>query len=55
MIASLKGHTELAQLLMEAGADVNAQAAEGVTALMFASGKGHTGIVELLKKAGAKE
>ncbi|MBA7526520.1 hypothetical protein ES705_18682 [subsurface metagenome] len=40
--------------LIEEGANVNAQANDGVTALIFASGFGHTDIARLLIEAGAK-
>ncbi len=39
--------------LIEAGADVNAQNKEGVTALMTASATGHTDIAKLLIEEGA--
>jgi ankyrin repeat protein len=42
-------------LLIEAGADVNAQCHEGYTALILAEENGHTEIVKLLREAGAKE
>lgn len=41
--------------LLENGADVNAKAINGYTALMCAMAKGHTEVVNLLKQAGAKE
>ena len=49
------GHTEVVELLLEKGADVNAKTTDGVTAAAAAKWKGHTDIVQLLKKAGAKE
>jgi ankyrin repeat protein len=41
--------------MLEAGADVNAKARKGYTALRYAHEKGHKEIVELLKAHGAKE
>ena len=46
---------DVAKLLIENGADVNAKDNDGVTALMQASENGHTEIVSLLKSAGAEE
>ena len=42
-------------LLLEKGADVNAAASDGSTALSLAKAKGHTAIVDMLRAAGAKE
>ena len=39
-------HTKVVELLLAAGADVNAKSARGLTALSFASGHGHHEIVE---------
>jgi ankyrin repeat protein len=47
------GHLEVAKRLIEAGADVNAAAETGTTALMVAAVKAPAGIVELLVEAGA--
>jgi ankyrin repeat protein len=55
MIASMFGHTEVTKLLIEAGADVNAQDNKAWAALKYASKKGHTEIVNLLREAGAKD
>ena len=47
------GHTETAQLLLEAGASVDQAKANGVTALHVACHFGHTEVVRLLLDAGA--
>ena len=49
------GNTEITQLLLDAGADVNAENNNGKTALMLALEYGHTEVVELIRKAGAQE
>ena len=50
MYASENGHTEVVKLLLDTGADVNAQNADGETALIIASRYGNKEIAELLKK-----
>lgn len=52
MVAALLGHTETAQALIAAGADVNAED-EGFTALMCAADGGHANMVKALIAAGA--
>ncbi len=42
-------------MLINAGADVNAQSNDGQTALMFATEKNYKDIVELLKRHGARK
>lgn len=46
-------HTEVVQLLVEAGADVNLADSGGVTPLQHARQQGCTGIAEILENAGA--
>ncbi len=47
-------HTEIAEALIQAGADLNAVEPEyGATALMLAAGEAHVGIVRMLARAGA--
>ena len=69
--AALSGHSEITELLIEHGADVNAKGILGITPLMCAAEKGdaamvwvliaaakrndQTAVIELLKKAGAVE
>ncbi|TFY58838.1 hypothetical protein EVG20_g8001, partial [Dentipellis fragilis] len=48
-----KNHTSLAEILLEKGADVNAQACYNRTALRAASSKGYTYLVEILLEKGA--
>ena len=52
--ASENGHTEIVEMLLEKGANVNAVQTNGITALMRASEKGHTETVERLLEKGAK-
>ena len=53
--AAREGHTEIAQLLIQAEVNPNAADQDGLTALMWAVEKGHTEIVQLLRDAGARE
>ncbi len=53
MFAVDKGHFEVAKRLLEAGADVNAQTAEGNTALIVAAKKERPEMIKLLLAAGA--
>jgi len=55
MIASARGHFEIAKELINRGADINMQSIEGKTALFYAKNKEHYDIVNILKEAGAKE
>lgn len=51
--AAIFGRTEMAELLIEAGADLNFQNNDGSTALISAAFFGHPEIVQLLLNAGA--
>jgi ankyrin repeat protein len=51
-LAAWKGHFETAELLIAAGADVNAKMEDGDTPLDLA--KGHPEIADLLRKHGGK-
>jgi ankyrin repeat protein len=51
--ASADGHLEIARLLLEHRADVNARAINRETPLHVASRMGHVGIVRLLLEYGA--
>ena len=53
MIAARRGHTDIARLLLEHGANINAADDGGSTALMEAALKGHTETVRLLVERGA--
>ena len=48
------GHTETAQLLIKAGADINQASQDGKTLLYWAAQEGHTEIVAQLLAAGAE-
>ncbi|MGB8517729.1 MAG: ankyrin repeat domain-containing protein [Gallionella sp.] len=48
-----RGHAEVAQVLIDAGADVEMPIGYGVRPLMLAAGYGETAVVETLLKAGA--
>jgi len=49
----LEGHTAVVELLLAAGADVDAKNNYGWTALHYAAAYGHADVVELLLEAGA--
>jgi hypothetical protein len=51
MMAAYSGHMEIVKLLLGKGAEVNAKANDGGTALSVARRNGHTDIVQLLEKA----
>jgi len=52
-IAAIKGFVRIVEVLLEAGADVNARASNGETALAFAVTLQNSPIVNILLKAGA--
>ena len=54
-VAAKRGHLEVVRLLLEAGAQTDAHAANrnGATALMIAAENGHLDVMQLLLKAGA--
>ena len=51
--AAWKGHSHVAKLLLDAGADPNKERNDGATPLFCAAAEGHTDIVLLLLNAGA--
>ena len=53
MVAAVEGHAEVAQLLVEAGADVNILDLEGSSALSLARSYGNLDIAADLVEAGA--
>ena len=53
MIASKYGHIEIIRLLIQYGADIDAQNHQGQTSLMLASKYGHKECVQLLLEKGA--
>lgn len=52
--ASYCGHTNLANLLLDRGADINAHGNFHITALVWAAGRGHTRLACNLIARGAK-
>ena len=52
--AVAKGHAEIADLLLKAGADVNAKDRQGESPLFKAAGRGDAALIRLLLAAGAK-
>ena len=52
-IACVYGHFELARLLLEAGADIQAKTKNGYMALHLAAQYGHQWIIDLLLEYGA--
>ncbi|WP_353274418.1 ankyrin repeat domain-containing protein [Wolbachia endosymbiont (group B) of Hofmannophila pseudospretella] len=53
MIAAENGHTNIVEILLKKGADVNKKDSYGPTALHLAAKNGHTNIVEILVEKGA--
>ena len=54
MIAAQFGHTDIVNLLLDAGAEKNLKNIRGETALMIAKKKGHTEIIKLLESNNSK-
>ncbi|CAI8046593.1 Ankyrin repeat domain-containing protein 50 [Geodia barretti] len=54
-VAAGKGHTEIVEKLISAGAVINYQNKDGVTPLLIASQEGHLEVVRLLLMTGAKD
>jgi ankyrin repeat protein len=52
--ASVRGYDKVVQLLVDNGADVNAQGGKYGNALYAASGRGYEEVVQLLLEQGAK-
>ena len=50
---SVQTHTHVAQMLVECGADVSAQAEDGRTPLHLASERGHVDVAWMLVECGA--
>ncbi|MBA7714258.1 hypothetical protein ES703_123275 [subsurface metagenome] len=55
MMAANNGQHDLVKFLITKGADVNAKAKDGSTALSKATKENDTAMVKLLKNSGAKE
>ena len=54
MLAAYRNSVDVAKLLIDAGADVNAEAENGATALIIAEESGNTEVAALLRKARAR-
>lgn len=54
MVASHTGHSEIINLLLNAGANPEQQSKDGWTALMIGRQSGRSEVVNILLKAGAK-
>lgn len=54
MLAAAKGATDVIEMLIARGADVNATTAVGNTALMMAAARGHVATVRVLVESGAR-
>lgn len=53
MLAATKGHAQIVQRLLAAGASANTSEDHGNTALMAATRQGHAAVVKMLLAAGA--
>ena len=53
MFVAREGHTEVARILLENGADPNAKGRDGTSALTIAAEQGHVDIIKLLLTKGA--
>ena len=53
-VSSQNGHTDIAQLLIDEGADIDAMTSKEATPLIIASLQGHSSIVQLLLRKGAQ-
>jgi ankyrin repeat protein len=53
-ISAKAGHTEVVEILLEHGANVDAKDDLGLTAMFYAAERGHTNIVKMLLDLGAK-
>ena len=53
IIASVRGHAQTVEALLEHGADTGAADKDGLTALHWATAMGHEGVVRVLVQAGA--
>ena len=54
MFAAYNGYSEIADMLIKAGADINAVNKNGSSSLQFATDKGHQSVINLLIANGAK-
>lgn len=52
--AAYRGHEDMVQVLLSAGADLEAAGNEGATPLYLAAQQKHKGVVQILLKAGAQ-
>ena len=54
VVAARKGHRDVVQQLLEAGADKESKGKYGATALMWAAENGHQDVVRELLQSGAE-